>query len=316
MDPTLLLWKSEGQSFFQRFGLWFNHLLDPTLLLFSDAEIQKAHGALLEQNVNVKEKVRNFSLFTKSSVHADSGALLPLHFRPPAVFPASVFPVLGSLIHHNGVRPALFWQFLLQSYNAMFTHTNRNSSGEQEGKSSLLQLLPVIGAVSYTTVAGVLPQILINRLNIKSSLLQTYVKSILPIPLSATLAFFSVLTVRSEESRTGIRVFDSNGNAIGVSKAAGKKAVWDTALSRAVLLGTTAAVPIPLILLLRRTRLFQRNPLLVTPCFYASIALVFCLMIPVSFSLFPQLGTINREKVEDELQAEAVGGELYYHRGL
>uniref|UniRef100_A0A8C6W0Q7 Sideroflexin 4 n=1 Tax=Nothobranchius furzeri TaxID=105023 RepID=A0A8C6W0Q7_NOTFU len=208
--------------------------------------------------------------------------------------------VLGSLIHHNGVRPALFWQvYFLIAWFCL-----------QEGKSSLLQLLPVIGAVSYTTVAGVLPQILINRLNIKSSLLQTYVKSILPIPLSATLAFFSVLTVRSEESRTGIRVFDSNGNAIGVSKAAGKKAVWDTALSRAVLLGTTAAVPIPLILL------FQRNPLLVTPCFYASIALVFCLMIPVSFSLFPQLGTINREKVEDELQAEAVGGELYYHRGL
>ncbi|XP_070398288.1 sideroflexin-4 isoform X2 [Nothobranchius furzeri] len=271
MDPTLLLWKSEGQSFFQRFGLWFNHLLDPTLLLFSDAEIQKAHGALLEQNVNVKEKDESAVTLLLSSVHADSGALLPLHFRPPAVFPASVFPVLGSLIHHNGVRPALFWQKLLR----------------RAGRKI------VSAAASARHWSGLLHH-----------------------SCRATLAFFSVLTVRSEESRTGIRVFDSNGNAIGVSKAAGKKAVWDTALSRAVLLGTTAAVPIPLILLLRRTRLFQRNPLLVTPCFYASIALVFCLMIPVSFSLFPQLGTINREKVEDELQAEAVGGELYYHRGL
>uniref|UniRef100_A0A1A8RIR4 Sideroflexin 4 n=1 Tax=Nothobranchius rachovii TaxID=451742 RepID=A0A1A8RIR4_9TELE len=314
MDPTLLLWKSEGQSFFQRFGTWFNHLLDPTLLLFSDAEIQKAHDALLEQNV--KEKDKSAVILLLSSVHADSGAVLPLHLRPPAFVPASVFPVLGSLVHHNGVGPALFWQFMLQSYNAMFTHANRNSTGEQEGKSSLRQLLPIIGAVSSTTFAGALPQILIKSLNIRSSLLQTYFKSLIPIPLSATLAFFSVLTVRSEESKTGIRVFDSNGNAIGVSKAAGQKAVYETALSRAVLLGTTAALPIPLILLLRRARLFQRNPLLVNPCYYASIALVFCLMSPVSFSLFPQLGTINREKVEGELQAGAVGGELYYHRGL
>lgn len=40
---------------------------------------------------------------------------------------------------------------------------------------------------------------------------------------SATLAFFNVLTVRSEESETGIQVFDHNGNPVGMSKAAGEK---------------------------------------------------------------------------------------------
>lgn len=64
-------------------------------------------------------------------------------------------------------------------------------------------------------------------------------------------------------------------------------------------------------------------------------------MIPVSFSLFPQLGTvrfmillgcdvvlvmnsadvdlvlqIEKENVEEELQAAADNGQLYYHRGL
>lgn len=39
----------------------------------------------------------------------------------------------------------------------------------------------------------------------------------------AVLAFFNVLTVRSEESETGIQVFDSNGNPVGLSKAAGEK---------------------------------------------------------------------------------------------
>lgn len=39
----------------------------------------------------------------------------------------------------------------------------------------------------------------------------------------AAVAFISVYTVRSEESQTGIKVFDSNGNLVGLSKAAGQK---------------------------------------------------------------------------------------------
>lgn len=97
----------------------------------------------------------------------------------------------------------------------------------------------------------------------------------------ALLAYFSVSTVRSDESENGIQVFDSDGNSVGLSKAAGEKvlypskcdleqllsarysceflpvafvqAVRETALSRAALFGTTAAVPNLLFLLLRRS---------------------------------------------------------------
>lgn len=39
----------------------------------------------------------------------------------------------------------------------------------------------------------------------------------------ALLAYFNVVTVRSEESQNGIQVFDSDGNPVGLSKAAGDK---------------------------------------------------------------------------------------------
>ena len=39
----------------------------------------------------------------------------------------------------------------------------------------------------------------------------------------AALAFFNVFIVRGEESETGIQVFDSHGNLVGISKAAGEK---------------------------------------------------------------------------------------------
>ncbi|XP_078129072.1 sideroflexin-4 [Sander vitreus] len=314
MDPNLLYWKSQGQSLFSRLQIWVN-LLDPTRLLSSDAEIQEAHSLLGGgENLNIKDgQALALSL---SSVHADSGAVLPLVFRPAAFFPISAPLVVASFLPHSSVKPALFWQFLLQSYSAGFNYANRNSSSEQSKTASLKQLLFISGAVSYATCAGALPQIVVNRLGVRSAPIQTFFRSILPIPLSAALAVFNVLIVRSEESETGIQVFDSNGNPVGLSKAAGEKAVRETALSRAALFGTTAAVPNLLVLLLKRTRLFQKNTLLAAPLRHISVAFVLGLMIPVSFSLFPQLGTIRKENVEEQLQAAADGRQLYYHRGL
>lgn len=132
----------------------------------------------------------------------------------------------------------------------------------------------------------------------------------------ASLAYFNVVIVRSEESENGIQVFDSNGSSVGISQAAGAKAVKETALSRAALLGTTAAVPNLLLFLLQKARFLQRSPLLVAPIRHISTAIVLGLMIPVSFSLYPQLGTIKKEKLEKEFETAAVSGELFYHRGL
>lgn len=309
-----MYWKSQGQSLLSRLQIWVN-LLDPTSLLSSDAEIQNAHS-LLGSGKKLNEKDGHALTLSLSSVHADSGAVLPLVFRSAALFPISAPLVVASFLPHSGVKPALFWQFLLQSYSAGFNYANRNSSSEQRKTASLKQLLLIAGTVSYATCAGALPQIFINRLGVRSAPIQTFFRSILPIPLSAALAFFNVYTVRSEESETGIQLFDSNGNPVGLSKAAGDKAVRETALSRAVLFGTTAAVPNLLVLLLKRTRLFQRNSMLAAPVRHIGVAFVLGLMIPVSFSLFPQLGTIRKENVEEQLQAAAAGGQFYYHRGL
>ncbi|KAL6101501.1 sfxn4 [Pungitius sinensis] len=315
MDPNLLFWKSQGQSLLSRLHIWFN-LLDPTSLLSSDAEIKNAHR-LLGSGQKLNEKDGRAQTLSLSSVHADSGTVLPLIFRPPALMPISAPLVVASLLPHSSVKPALFWQLLLHSYSAGFNYANRNSSSEEQSNNrSLKQLLLIAGTVSYATCAGALPQIFINRLGVRSAPIQTLFRSILPVPLSAVLAFFNVYIVRSGESETGIQVFDTNGTPVGLSKAAGNKAVRETALSRAALFGTTAAVPNLLVLLLQRTRLFERSALLAAPVRHISVALVLGMMIPVSFSLFPQLGTIKKDNVEEELRAAADGGQLYYHRGL
>ncbi|CAJ1066609.1 sideroflexin-4 [Xyrichtys novacula] len=230
--------------------------------------------------------------------------------------PLSLPLVAGSVLPIPRVSIALSWQFLLQSYSVGFNHANRNLSSEQCRKVSLKQLLILTGTVSYATWAGALPQIFINRLGVGSASALIFFRSIFPVPLSAALAVFSVYGVRGEEAETGIMVFDSSGSPVGLSKAAGQKAVKETALSRAALMGTATAVPNLLGLLLRRIKSFQRNPFKLVLLPYLSALLVMGLMIPTSFSLFPQLGTIRKEDVEEKLNAGVLDGLLYYHRGL
>uniref|UniRef100_A0A672LEE6 Sideroflexin 4 n=1 Tax=Sinocyclocheilus grahami TaxID=75366 RepID=A0A672LEE6_SINGR len=189
-------------------------------------------------------------------------------------------------IPHKGIKPALFWQFLLQTYCAGFNHANRNATATKVN----------------------------NSYSVPSRVLKCFEPNM--CGFIACLAAFSVIVVRSEEADNGIRVFDSNGNAIGLSKAAGPKAIKETALSRAALFGTTAAVPTLLLALLKRAKFVQRNPMIIAPVRHISTAIIFGLMIPVSFSLFPQFGKIKKESLEEEFQSLDRNGELFYHRGL
>ncbi|XP_053731291.1 sideroflexin-4 [Synchiropus splendidus] len=309
MDTNLLYWQTHGQSFLSRLKIWAD-LLDPVLLLSTQHEVEEAHSLLGSDASQQNQQATHLSL---SSVHAASGTVLPLAFRPPALLPLCTPVVMASFLPHTTVRTALLCQFPVQFYMAGFTQANRSSLEEKMPPS---QTLLMAGTVTYATCAGALPQIIINRLGISAAGAQSFLRNVCPIPISAALAAFSVYVIRNQETEDGIQVFDGSGNLVGVSPAAGRKAVKETALSRAVMFGTTAAVPQLLVSLLKRTRRFQKSPRLLGPLRTMGTMLVFQLMIPVSLSLFPQLGTIKTESLEQELSASSPDSQLYYHRGL
>ncbi|XP_061545801.1 sideroflexin-4 isoform X5 [Phycodurus eques] len=257
MDANLLYWKSHGESVFSRLKVWVN-LLDPSFLLTSNAEIQETRTQLRSEE-KVKKKDEHAWNISLSSIHPDSGSVLPLVFRPP---------VFTTELHCRV-------QLCKQKFFFRAGSDSISEAASLDSRDSLICHM-----------------------------------------CRAALAFSNVFTVRGEECETGIQVFDSNGNTVGISKAAAEKAVMETALSRAVLFGTTGAVPSLLVSVLKRTRLFQKNSLLIPPIRHISVAFVLGLMIPLSFSLFSQMGTIRKENVEEELQAKMAEGQLFYHRGL
>lgn len=318
MEGNVDQWRREGQSFFRRF-LQLVDILDPTTLLASNKEIENAHTLLQSSQLKevVKdEKIKEAVKLTLSSVHPDTGNVLPTVFRVSAFAPFASPLIIAILLPHKRMKPALLCQLLFQSYSAGYNLANGNKTTCKDEKMPLNKFLLLIGAVAYTTCLGVLPQFVVSRYSFNSPAMYTFFRKILPVPVLAIASAFNVAVVRGSEFEEGVEVTDKNGNVVGISQAAGTKAVKDTAVSRAVLIGTTAAAPTMIVSYLQRTNFIRRFPHALAPIGHVTTILILGLMVPISFSLFPQMGKINKSKLEPLIQANTTEDELYYNRGL
>ncbi|KAF1421711.1 Sideroflexin-4, partial [Spheniscus humboldti] len=310
MDANLRFWRAEGQSFFQRFLLWAD-VLDPLLLLKSSDEIRRTRLLLQNSGKALSEPIQNDQtkqafLLSLSSVHPDTDKIIPVLFRPPGNL-NSKFIFAYNLS---------FLQFAFHTYTTGFTLLNGNGTTKAEEYSfQQKQILYSLGAISYAACIGALPLVFMNRYTLKSSLTQLVVRKLLPAPLLGLMSAFTVAVVRSPEFENGIEVMDRNGKVVGLSQKAGEKAVKETALSRAVLFGTTFFLPTVL------THFVERAKLAKTPHALASVRMlmitsVLAGMLPVSLSMFPQCGEIKRADLEPEILASTDETELFYNRGI
>uniref|UniRef100_A0A2K6AKE5 Sideroflexin 4 n=1 Tax=Mandrillus leucophaeus TaxID=9568 RepID=A0A2K6AKE5_MANLE len=93
-------------------------------------------------------------------------------------------------------------------------------------------------------------------------------------------------------------------------------AVRETAASRTVLFGTSALIPEIFTYFFKRTQFFLKNPgslwILKLSCTFLTMGL----MVPVSFSIFPQIGQIQCRSHEEKIQPSTEETEIFYHRGV
>ncbi|NXL74892.1 SFXN4 protein, partial [Leptocoma aspasia] len=317
MDANLRFWRAEGQSFFQRFLLWAD-ALDPLLLLKSSNEIRRTRLLIQINEKILTEPIQNNQVFwtaVESSVHPDTNKIIPVLFRPPGRFPSVKFYVVISSVQRQA-RHSFFWQFVFHTYTTAFTLVNGNGTPKAEEYSlHQKQIVLGLGAISYSACVGALPLVFVNRYSLKSPLMQLVVRKLLPAPLLGLTSAFTAVMVRSPEFDNGIEVMDRNGKVIGVSKKAGEKAVMETALSRAVLFGTTFFLPEVLMYCVQRARLVK-NPRALGPVRMFVIMSVLAGMLPVSFSMFPQCGEIKRAELEPEILSSTEETEFFYNRGI
>ncbi|XP_028936548.1 sideroflexin-4 isoform X2 [Ornithorhynchus anatinus] len=300
MEPNLQFWSREGQTFSQRFRRW-TEILEPTNLLFSEEDVQNSRlllttkGRASAEHGDDDQQFRAAWKQSLSSVHPDSGRLIPVPFRPAAFLPSTV-PLL-----------------MFHLYTTQFSIVNGNATNE---KYTFMQQLLGATTVFSSTIFGICPRLIMTRYALNGPTLQMVITKVLPIPLLAFFSMFNVVVCRSPEYQYGIEVMDKDGSVIGVSRQAGAKAVKETALSRGLLFGVSALVPSALTPLLKRTSFVLQNPRFLVLLKLNLTVLVMGLMVPTSFSLFTQTGRIHRVDLEEEIQASTEETELFYNRGL
>ncbi|XP_048361492.1 sideroflexin-4 isoform X3 [Sphaerodactylus townsendi] len=311
MDWNLQFWQSEGKTFPQRFYHWID-ILDPLLLLKPTKEIERSRALLLTSGPDITESLQNEEIKAagklslgivcvcfsfKASVNPVTGNIIPTIFRPPAFLPVTA--------------PLALFHACTGGFNLA-----NGSLTEDTKEFPVKQMLLSTGAVLYCAFVGALPHYIMTRYKVQNPSMQLFLKKILPGPLTAILCAFNVLVIRGRESENGIEIMDSKGSIVGVSQNAGEKAVRETALSRALLFGTAVCIPDVVLDYVKRTNVLRRNLFVLGPLRAVMMISILGLMIPVSFSWIPQLGTIQRSLIEPQIISSTEETEFFYSRGI
>ncbi|XP_037659957.1 sideroflexin-4 isoform X2 [Choloepus didactylus] len=317
MEPNLRFWISERQSFVQRFRQW-TELLDPTNLIISVEKIEKLRNLLLTDEDATRddveeEKIQEAWKRSLSTVHPDNSKLIPVLFRPAAFLPVTGPMVFYSMLPAKGMKSMILPQFFLYTYTTAFNIINGNASYSHRPQESILL---GTGVIASSTFLGIIPHLVRMKLSLDNHRARFLIGRALPVVFLAQVTGMNVLASRGFEPVRGIEVMDKEGNVIGHSRRAAEKAVKDTAISRTVLFGTSAFIPEVLAYLFRRTQFFLQNPWSLWTVKLSCTILVMGLMVPASFSIFPQMGRIQCSKLEEEIRSSTEETELFYNRGV
>ncbi|XP_016061833.1 PREDICTED: sideroflexin-4 isoform X2 [Miniopterus natalensis] len=217
--------------------------------------------------------------------------------------------VFLSLVSVKSLKSIILPQLSFCTYSTAFNIINGNASYNRGPYESVLL---GAGVIASTTFFGLFPRLLLMKYALKNVLL----RETLPVVILANVSALNAAASRSFEPMRGIEVMDKEGNVIGYSRRAGRKAVKDTATSRVVLFGTSALIPEVFSHFFKKTPLFTRYPQSLWTLKLSCTILVMGLMVPVSFSMFPQIQQIQCSQLEQEIQSATEETELFYNRGV
>ncbi|XP_038045328.1 sideroflexin-1-like [Patiria miniata] len=246
-----------------------------------------------------------------SAFHPDTKEKMMLIGRMSAQVPMNM-TITGCMLTFYRTTPAvLFWQWFNQSFNAVVNYTNR--SGDSPISNSQLGLsytLATTGAV--TTAVG---------LNSVVKKAPAIVGRFVPFVAVAAANCINIPMMRKQELQNGIPVFDKDGNRIGDSKIAARKAITQVVFSRICMALPGMSLPPIIIHKMEQGSFLKRYPVMNAPIQVLLVGLTLVFATPMCCALFPQKSSIGSSRLEPELQAtikERGGGidRVYFNKGL
>uniref|UniRef100_A0A8B9HZR5 Sideroflexin 5a n=1 Tax=Astyanax mexicanus TaxID=7994 RepID=A0A8B9HZR5_ASTMX len=242
----------------------FLDVIDPRTLFVSETRLNESVKLLEHFKADtLPPGVTN----AQAILHPDTGEKIPMPFRMSGYIP------FGTPVWLN------------QSHNACVNYCNRNVS-KPTPFSKFFQ--GYLGAVSSAVTIAVGLNVLVKRADRFSPATRLLVQRFIPFPAVASANVCNVLLMRHSELSEGISVLDEDGNVVGTSKLAARRALFETAVTRMVLPMPILVLPPMLMTVLERLPLLQRYPRLVLPVHSLVCLGAFSLALPLAISLFPQ----------------------------
>lgn len=308
----------EQESFMGRAKHFFS-VTDPRNLFHSDKELDKCKD-LLQAYRHCKEPdgTKDFQIWHakklyESAFHPDTAEKMTLIGRMSAQVPMNMTITGCMMTFYKTTAAVICWQWINQSFNAIVNYTNRSGDNPISNKQ-------LAAAYTMATTGAVATALGLNAL----------VKNLPPlfgrfVPFCAVAAAncVNIPLMRQREILYGIPVYDAEGNRLGDSTTAAKKAVFSVVLSRVAMATPGMMIPPFIMEALERKAFMQRMPWLASPI---QVLLVgFCLVFatPLCCAIFPQKSSIKFSKLEADLQElilkkrdGVVPEYVYFNKGL
>ncbi|KAK0542818.1 Sideroflexin FSF1 [Tilletia horrida] len=243
------------------------------------------------------EKYWKAQQLVQSSVHPDTGDVVPLPFRMSAFVPTNLL-VVGGMLGANTLASTIFWQWANQSLNVLVNYSNAPASAP-------LSMTEVGTAYVGATSAALGIAIGMTR-GVPKLPVSQGTKAI----LSRLVPFFSVATagvvnlsfMRYNELLNGIPVYyrDEEGerHKVGESSAAGRRAVGLTAASRILTNIPTLILPPLMLSYLQRKKVVPASGMWAKVADLGLIGTSLLIFLPPALASSPQTATVRPAALE------------------
>ncbi|TDH68051.1 hypothetical protein CCR75_003817 [Bremia lactucae] len=244
--------------------------------------------------------LRQGTSLQEAAVHPQSGETIPALFRLSAFVPVNIPICVGMLLATPTLGNTILWQWINQSYSAGFNYANRNASSDQD-TVTILKSYATATFVSCSTAVG-LGKLVDSAKNLSPNM-RSFLAKMVPFVAVASAGAFNAVSMRFNEFTEGIDIMDEHGTVHGRSVAAGRHSLGQVALTR-------VALPMPILLLPPYLYEVMKKNNLMPQAKYPKLAvelivLTLCLWgaMPSAIALFPQIGTISADNVEEEFRS-------------
>ncbi|KAL9940507.1 hypothetical protein V8E36_001212 [Tilletia maclaganii] len=233
----------------------------------------------------------------QSSVHPDTGDVVPLPFRMSAFVPTNLLVVAGML-GASSLRSTIFWQWANQSLNVLVNYSNAPATS------------PLTATEIGTAYAGATTAAVSIAIGMTRGVPRLPVSQATKAVLGRLVPFFSVATagvvnlscMRWKELVEGIPVYyrdeDGERHKVGESAAAGRRAVGLTAGSRILTNIPTLILPPLMLTYLQRKRIVPASGMWAKVADLGLIGTSLLVFLPPALASSPQTATVRPAALE------------------